>query len=214
MLSFHFDWDMMFESIKAQKFEYYPASNNPDAPFWKLLFDEKRGHVEEEDATDSYTTMLITLSSADTIRVNAEKGTRENLGSQYFWLSKDAFDFFPVLDIPNKRGWKKTYQTLINVEYKDLGIRHEERVTFEAENNVDFRLGTTRLRNTKIAKQGDLASLTRVGEKDYEMRIFRQGTAEYNEFIQYAVTFIGHQGKRYGYIDNASFYAKLKQYDK
>ena len=211
MHGFLFDWDTMFEKIKAQKFEYYQAKNVPDALFWKLLFDEDRGHVEEEEYGDSYTTMLITLSSSDTSRVNAEKGTKANDGSQYFWLSKDAIDFFPVLNIPNKRGNKKTYSTLININYKDLDIQHEERVTFEAENNADFRLGTTRLRRTKIAQQGDLAALTRIGERDYEMRIFRQGTTEYNEFIQYAVTFIGNQGKRYGYIDNASFYKKLKQ---
>ena len=211
MHSFSFDWDTMFEQIKAQKLEYYKAENKSDATFWKLLFDESRGHVEEEEASDIYTTMLITLSSSDTRRVNAEQGSKEDLGSQYFWLSKDAFDFFPVLNIPNRRGYKKTYQTLINVDYKDLGILHEERVTFEAENNVDFRLGTTRLRRTKIAAPGDLAALTRIGERDYELRIFKQNTEEYNELIQYAVTHIGQQGKRYGYIDNATFFEKLKQ---
>ena len=212
MHDFSFDWETMFGKIKAQKFEYYPASNNPDAAFWKLLFDENRGHVEEEVVGDTYSTMLIPLSSSDTSRINAEPRTKENLGSQYFWLSKDAFDFFPVLNIPNKRGYKKTYQALINVDYKDLGVQHEERVTFEAENNVDFRLGTTRLRNTKIAQQGDLAALTRIGERDYEIRIFRQNSPEYNDLIQFAVTFIGQQGKRYGYLDNTTFYAKLKEY--
>lgn len=210
MQSFNFDWDAMYEQIRAQKFEYYQASKSSDAPFWKLLFDEDRGHVEEEDAGDTYTTMLITLSASDTARINAESGTKASLGSQYFWLSKDAFDFFPVLNIPNRRGYKKTYQALINIDYKDLGIRHEERVTFEAENNVDFRLGTTRLRNTKIAQQGDLAALTRIGEKDYEMRIFRQNSVEYGKLIPFAVTFIGQRGKRYGYIDNASFYERIK----
>ena len=114
-----------------------------------------------------------------------------------------------MLNIPNQRGYKKTYQTLVNIDYKDLGLEHEERVTFEAENNVDFRLGTTRLRRTKIATQGDLAALTRIGEKDYELRIFRQDSAEYNSLIPFAITFIGQQGKKCGYIDNASFYKIL-----
>lgn len=212
MHTFGFDWDVMFEQIKAQKFEYYQASTQPDAAFWKLLFDESKGHVEEDEQGEGYTTMLVTLSASDTARINADPKTNAGKGSQYFWLSKDAFDFFPVLNIPNQRGTKKTYQTLINVDYKDLDIRHEERVTFEAENNVDFRLGTTRLRKTKIAQQGDLAALTRIGERDYEMRIFRRDSVEYNELIQYAVTYIGQQGKRYGYIDNASFYEKMKRY--
>lgn len=210
MQDFGFEWETMFKQIKAQKFEYYQASQNPNAPFWKLLFDEDKGHVEEEGTGDAYATMIVTLSSSDTARINAEPRTKKSLGSQYFWLSKDAYDFFPALNIPNKRGHKKTYSTFINVDYKDLDLQHEERVTFEAENNVDFRLGTTRLRNTKIAQQGDLAALTRKGEKDYEMRIFRRDSAEFNELIQYAVTFIGQQGKRYGYIDNTSFYNILK----
>lgn len=208
-----FDWETLFEQIRSQKFEYYQASNSLDAPFWNLLFDESRGRVEEESG-DTYATMLITLSSSDTARINAEPGTKAAQGSQYFWLSKDAFDFFPVLNIPNKRGYKKTYQTLINVDYKDLNIQHVERVTFEAENNVDFRLGTTRLRNTKIARQGDLAALTRIGEEDYELRIFRQESTEYNDLIPYAAIFIGQQGKRYGYIDNTTFYKKLKLHGK
>lgn len=208
MHDFGFEWETMFEQLKSQKFEFYQASKNPNASFWKLLFDENRGRVEEE-TDDTYTTMLVTLSSSDTARINAKPGTNASKGSQYFWLSKDAYDFFPVLNIPNQRGYKKTYQTLINIDYKDLNTQHEERVTFEAENNVDFRLGTTRLRGTKIAQQGDLAALTRTGEKDYEIRIFKKDSAMYNELIQYAVTYIGQQGKRYGYIDNVSFYKKV-----
>ena len=211
MQIFNFEWDTLFNQVKAQKFEYYQATNQSDAPFWRLLFDERRGHVEEEDADTAFSTMLITLSASDTARVNAEQGSNEDKGTQYFWLSKDAYDFFPALDITNKRGYKKTYQTLINVDYKDLGIQKEERVTFEAENNVDFRLGTSKLRRTRIAQKGDIAALTRIGERDYEMRIFRQDSIEYNSLIPYAVTFIGNQGKKYGYIDNTSFYNVLKK---
>ena len=209
---FNFEWETMFKQIEAQRFEYYQATKNPNASFWKLLFDEDKGHVEEEETGDTYTTMIVTLSASDTARINAAPGTNASKGSQYFWLSKDAYDFFPALNVPKQRGYKKTYSTFINVDYKDLGIQHEERVTFEAENNVDFRLGTTRLRYKKNAQQNDLAALTRTGDKDYEMRIFRQGSAEYNELIQYAVTFIGQQGKRYGYVDNTSFYNILKQH--
>ena len=63
-------------------------------------------------------------------------------------------------------------------------------------------------------QQGDLAALTRIGERDYEMRIFRQNSPKYNKLIQFAVTYIGQRGKRYGYIDNTSFYEILKLNDK
>lgn len=204
-----FDWDEMFQQIRSQKFEFYKATNDQQAPFWNLLFNEDRGRVGEEGSGDSYNTLLITLSHSDTVRIQAEPGSTQFKGSQYFWLSKDSYDFFPALDIPNQRGYKKTYQTLINIDYRDLGIKQEERVTFEAENNFDFRLGTSTLKGTKIASRQDLIALTRLGERDYEMRIFPKESLQYHTFIQYAVNFIGHRGKQYGYIDNKTFFHKL-----
>ncbi|MBJ6911829.1 hypothetical protein JG661_21425, partial [Vibrio cholerae] len=70
--------------------------------------------------------------------------------------------FFPPLTIRNTRGWKGTLSALITLDYIDLGIRREERVTFEAENNLDFRLGTGALRYSGIAAPGDLACLSRI----------------------------------------------------
>ena len=211
MTGFNFNWDDLFQQIKKQKFEFYKATNNQDAPFWNLLFNEDRGRIGEEESKDSYNTLLVTLSHSDTSRIQAEPGSTQSKGTQYFWLSKDSYDFFPALNIPNQRGYKKTYQTLINIDYKDLGIQHEERVTFEAENNFDFRLGTSQLRGTKIANRQDLIALTRLSERDYEMRIFPKESLQYHALIQYATNLIGHKGKQYGYIDNRKFFNLLKQ---
>ena len=54
-----------------------------------------------------------------------------------------------------------------------LGLKltaRNTRVTFEAEDNLDFRLGTGPLRYTRVAREGDLAAVTRVGEDEYEVR--------------------------------------------
>jgi hypothetical protein len=47
-----------------------------------------------------------------------------------------------------------------------------------------------------------MAAITRTDFKTYEMRIFKKGTQTYNKLLNYATNFIGHQGKRYGYISN------------
>ena len=100
-----------------------------------------------------------------------------------------------------------------HLTYKDLNDKKkEERVTYEAENNLDFRLGTGALRGTNIAFEGDMAALTRLSEKDYELRIFQIGTPIFLELQKYAINFIGHMGKRYGYIDNETFNKILKKY--
>lgn len=212
MKGFSFDWDEMFKTIQSQKIEYYPVTPNPTAPFWKLLFDEEKGRIQD-DKDDSFQTLLITLSNSDTARIQAQPGTDEGKGSQYFWLSKDSYDFFPALTIPNKRGYKRTFSTLISMDYIDLGLKGvEERVTFEAENNLDFRLGTGQLRYSSIAQAGDLAAITRRGEHEYELRIFHADSHLYKNLLSYAINFIGHQGKRYGYLDNTSFYMLLKKY--
>ena len=53
--------------------------------------------------------MLLTLSHADTARIQASPGSAAGKGTQYFWLSKDCYDFFPPLTILNHRGTKSTY---------------------------------------------------------------------------------------------------------
>jgi hypothetical protein len=149
----------------------------------------------------------VKLGHADTARIVAESGTKAAMGTQYFWLSKDCFDFFPALTLRNQRGYKGTLSALISLKYMDLGgaTDNECRVTFEAENNLDFRLGTGYLRNTKLASEGDLACISRIGEAEYELRILRQGSVAYNNALPYATTFIGARGKVYGFVENALF---------
>lgn len=97
------------------------------------------------------------------------------------------------------------------MNYVDIDLLDNEcRVTFEAENNLDFRLGTGKLRYSKIAKEGDLAAITRISEYNYELRIIKQESDLYSTLIQYAINFIGHRGKKYGYISNSEFKKILK----
>ncbi|RYE59438.1 MAG: hypothetical protein EOP48_00925 [Sphingobacteriales bacterium] len=97
------------------------------------------------------------------------------------------------------------------MNYVDIGIIDTEcRVTFEAENNLDFRLGTGKLRYTHVAREGDLAAITRVSEYEYELRIIQRESEFYNRLIPHAINFIGHKGKKYGYISNAEFLSALR----
>ena len=57
---------------------------------------------------------------------------------------------------------KNTFSCIINMNYIDLNLVQEARVTFEADNNLDFRLGTGAFRFTKKAKENDLALITRL----------------------------------------------------
>lgn len=200
-----FSWDGLMTNMLAQRWDYYmPTLTDMSAPAWQLLYDEQAGDIIL-DETDEVT-MLLKLSHADTARINATPGTKAGLGSQYFWLSKDCYDFFPPLTIRNRRGHKATYSCLINLRYIDLGIEDPEcRVTFEAENNLDFRLGTGKLRYKRTAREGDLAAISRIGETNYELRIYREGTHLYNMLAPYTINFVGHQGKQYGFISNREF---------
>lgn len=204
-----FSWANLVKGFLDQKWEIYePSLADKGHPAWRLLYDEVAGQVKLDD--DQEVTMLVTLSHSDTARIQANTGETAGKGTQYIWLSKDSFDFFPALTIRNTRGSKKTYSAIIQMNYVDLGIIDREcRVTFEAENNLDFRLGTGKLRYTKIASPGDLAAITRISEYEFELRIIKAESDTYSSLIPYAVTFIGHQGKKYGYISNADF-ARLK----
>lgn len=202
--SMSFQWEDVELSIKSQKWQIHtPNLLDLTSPAWKLLYDEssKRVALEETETV----TLLILLGKADTARIQAEEGTKQGLGSQYFWLSKDSFSFFPSLNIKNKKGWKGTLSTMIKLRYVDLNLVSNERVTFEAENNLDFRLGTGKLRYSKVAASGDIACISRVEEDLYELRIFKKGSIEFNSLQNHAINYIGHQGKRYGYIDNSEF---------
>ena len=91
------------------------------------------------------------------------------------------------------------------MNYIDLNLVQEARVTFEADNNLDFRLGTGAFRYTKKAKENDLALITRLSEYDYEMRIVSTEDKKYTQLSAYATSYIGNYGKRFGYIANSNY---------
>jgi len=203
-----FSWDGLVDGILAQKWDFYqPSLTNLNTPAWQLLYDEQAADVILDESDES--TMILRLSHADTARINATPGTDAGKGTQYFWLSKDCYDFFPPLTIRNAIGQKATFSCLINMNYVDMDVVDDRcRVTFEAENNLDFRLGTGKLRYTQCASEGDYAAISRTGERDYEMRIFRRLSSLGQKVAPFALNFIGHQGKKYGFLSNADFEAE------
>lgn len=200
----NFTWHGLVHELLSQKWDYYrPALDSREAPAWRLLYDEFAVGIALDETEQ--VTMVLRLSHADTARIMADPGTNAGKGSQYFWLSKDSFGFLPPLTILNRRGYKTTYSCDIEIEFVDLAITRPVRVTFEAENNLDFRLGTGPLRYTKLAKAGDLAAITRVAEGSFQLRLYAEDTPIYDALLPHAVTLIGHQGKRYGYLANTEF---------
>lgn len=200
-----FSWDSLISSMLAQPWDFYsPTLADPSSPAWKLLYDEQASDIVLDESEE--VTMVLRLGHADTARINSSPGTEAAEGTQYFWLSKDCYNFFPPLTIRNRRGRKATYSCLITLRYIDLNREDPRcRVTFEAENNRDFRLGTGKLRYSRLADAGDLAAISRIGERLYELRLFRRGSAQYSALAPYAIHLIGHKGKRYGYLSNPEF---------
>ena len=186
---------------------YQPSLDAPSDPVWQLLYDEQASNIVL-DETDEVT-LVLRLGGADTARIMATPGTNAARGTQYFWLSKDCYDFFPPLTIPNNRGYKATYSCIIKMQYVDLDVEKDSRVTFEAENNLDFRLGTGPLRYTRLAREGSLAAITRVGDQHYELRLFNHDMSQYAELSRCAVNFIGNRGKRYGFLPNDVFFETI-----
>lgn len=211
--SMDFSWETFTDSIINQPWDIYkmdPSDIEEKAnPAWSLLYDEVHGSTKLDDS--QLMTMVITLSHSDTARIQAEPGSKAGLGTQYFWLSKGTFDFFPALTEKNKRGIKNTYSCNVNMTYVDLDITQQSRVTFEADNNLDFRLGTGALRYSKIADENDLALISRLSEYDYQLRIIKKGTPQYRRLAMYATSFIGGQGKKFGYISNADCFGILEE---
>lgn len=199
-----FRWADMFESVLAGGLDSYTLPRNkPDDPAWSLLYDEEgvsgfRTQIADNRA-EVTETIIQTLGHMDTVRINAALGTTAAKGSQYFFLSKDTYDYFPPLTIRNTRGRKATYSARIEINFRELGEVHDCLVTFEAENNLDFRLGTGPLRGTGLAADGDMAVLTRTNDATYDLRIVRQGTTEFIALARFALTHVGHRGKRFGY---------------
>lgn len=202
-----FSWANVMDSLLVRQAwdVYQPTLADRSAPAWKLLYDEYDQQLTLDESEES--TLLVLLGHADTARIQASPGSDAGKGTQYIWLSRDCYGFFPPLTIRNVRGYKATFSCLVKLHYPDLNglVDDECRVTFEAENNLDFRLGTGPLRHTKLAKPGDIAAITRIGEREYELRIIRSGTPEHGKLTPHLVTFIGHQGKRFGFLDNAVF---------
>lgn len=200
-----FSWDALLNKMLHQKWDFYlPNLSELNSPAWQLLYDEQASDIRLDESQEM--TMVLKLSHADTARINATPGSDAGKGTQYFWLSKDCYDFFPPLTIRNERGFKATYSCIINLDYIELGeIDNNCRVTFEAENNLDFRLGTGKLRYTRLAEEGDLAVISRVGESDYQLRLIRQNNPLYPLLAPHAINFIGHQGKKYGFLSNRDF---------
>ncbi len=200
-----FRWQDTLDAVFRQRWNFYrPSLGDLNAPAWRLLYDEQGGDVSIDESED--VTLLIVLGHADTVRIQAAPGTTAARGTQYFWLSKDCYDFFPPLTILNTRGTKRTYSCFIKLEYVDLGVADNQcRVTFEADNNRDFRLGTGLLRHTRLAEEGDLAAITRTGHDTYQLRIIRKDSPAFAALSPCATTFIGHQGKRFGTVGNDDF---------
>ena len=206
-----FSWEAMIGNLMEQNWEVYqPALDNPDAPVWQILYDEQAANIVL-DETDEVT-MVLRLGHSDTARIMANPGTDAARGTQYFWLSRDCYDFFPPLTILNRRGYKNTYSCIVDMRYIDLDLELSSRVTFEAENNLDFRLGTGPLRCTGLVQRGDLAAITRIAEQRYELRLYSQDGQQYAELAPFAVHFIGHKGKRYGFLPNETFYGIINRY--
>lgn len=203
--SMNFTWDEAVGKLLDQPWDIHRASlDQRKAPVWKLLYDEFARDVVLDESDEA--TLLVLLGHSDTARIQAAAGTVAGRGTQYFWLSRDCYGFFPPLSLRNKRGWKSSFSCLVRMNYVDLGTTDDKcRVTFEAENNLDFRLGTGPLRHTRLAGEGDIAAITRIGENEYDLRVFRKSTAQHRVLLPHLLNYIGHQGKRYGYLENAEF---------
>lgn len=200
-----FCWEAMIGKLLAQRWEIaQPTLTEPaTAPAWQLLYDEESSRIVLDRTGES--TMVVLLGHADTVRINARPGSRQARGTQYFWLSRDCYDFFPALTELNQRGDKRTYSCLVKMNFIALNREVEVRVTFEAENNLDFRLGTGPLRHSGLARKGDIAAISRMEGTRYELRLYRQGTPTHRQLLSYAVNFVGHQGKQYGFLPNQDF---------
>ena len=208
-----FSWGELLDKMFHQGWDIYRLEQSDIIdkrnPGWTLLYDEVHDTVKLDDS--QLVSMVVLLSHSDTARIQATPGTSAYKGTQYFWLSKASFDFFPALTEKNRRGIKNTYSCLINMNYIDLGITKQDRVTFEADNNLDFRLGTAAYRGTRVADERDLAIITRRSEYDYEIRIIPKTNSNYALLLSYAPQYIGGQGKRFGYIGNSDLFEILNE---
>lgn len=89
----NFSWSEMMGNMLDQNWVFYrPDLADLNAPAWQLLYDEQAADIVLDDTNEM--TMLLRLSHSDTARINAMPGSKAGKGTQYFWLSKDCYDFF------------------------------------------------------------------------------------------------------------------------
>ena len=184
-----FDWFNLVDSMLKQKWQIHEMTEDRHNPGWNCLFDEVKSGTGEVDLYENKS-MVITLSHNDIIRIKEP----ETVGTQYFFLSKDDMDFFPPLTEKNTRGWKATYKTYINISYPQLEqfieneAHYEASVTFEAGNNLDFRLGTGVLKWKKMPwygkigiGAGDLAIISNNQDETYSIVIIPKEAKEFHK---------------------------------
>ena len=61
------------------------------------------------------------------------------------------------------------------------------------------------MRYSRAASEFDIAAITRRKNASYDMRIIKKTDDKYAELSKYLVSHIGHNGKKYGYIDNVLY---------
>ena len=84
--SMGFSWQGVSAGLLQQSWDrYQPALHAPNAPAWKLLYDEFARSVVLEESEES--TLILTLGHADTVRIQAAAGSDAGKGTQYFWRS-------------------------------------------------------------------------------------------------------------------------------
>lgn len=196
-----FTWKQ-WERRLTNSFEWYEATlariANPQDPAFKLTFDETHARpatVAEENG-EGDEVLVYTLNPTDVNRIQDPDYT----GTAYFWLSRYSSGYFPPLQMRSRPGAIKTFSADINVDFLDIGKKKQVRVTFEAYNNLDFRLGVGPLRATGVAAKGDMAVLDRVGHRDYRLRIIDGTSKEAKRIRPYLIHKAGHRGKRYGMV--------------
>ena len=208
LTNMNFSWKNVKSQIDKQNWQFYQIKGSYDAnkPYNKLLYNELRHSTKNRSSESESEYLITTLSRNDTSRIVG----RVKNGTQYIWLSKNTLGYFPPLLIRNKRGYKKTYSSEFQLSYPQLKISDiKGRVTFEAENNMDFRFLTTHsVYGTKIAYPDDLAVIKRISSKQYEVFfISSKKTKEYTQLNSYATRYVGHRGKRYGFINKKTYEA-------
>ena len=93
-----FSWDGLIAALTSQDWQVHrPSMDNRIAPAWQLLYDEEAATIVLDRINE--VTMIVILGHSDTVRINAAPGTKAARGTQYFWLSRDCYDFFPALTV-------------------------------------------------------------------------------------------------------------------